>query len=274
MMGSRRLGGRRRWGAGRGLRAEDGGRRTEDGGRGRESVVQADEGECGSGGTFAAGGSGAAVDIGLGTQAGGTRSVPATSNEERRGWESVVVEESDVLACGGYLPERCFGGAGEGEAATDWADDVSNSETGSSDAEQAEHCEVGLDVGGVGEVTRDDQADGIDRGPEEGVVAGNCSTPVERERPTTVACGGTSAASGEKRENAPNEAIYERADVKRGGADFVSRAPAHPLRRRLRSIWPISDLSADELVVQPATHPLSPRPRESFLPLCRQCTKR
>ena len=44
----------------------------------------------------------------------------------------------------------------------------------------------------------------------------------------------------------PNEAIYERADVKRGGADFVSRAPAHPLRRRLRSIWPISDLSADE----------------------------
>jgi hypothetical protein len=28
----------------------------------------------------------------------------------------------------------------------------------------------------------------------------------------------------------------------------VWRAPAHPLRRRLRSIWPISDLSADELV--------------------------
>ena len=42
--------------------------------------------------------------------------------------------------------------------------------------------------------------------------------------------------------------------------------PAHPLRRRLRSIWPISDLSADELVVQPATHPLSPRPRESLPP--------
>ena len=60
-----------------------------------------------------------------------------------------------------------------------------------------------------------------------------------------------------------NEAIYERAVVKRGGADFVSRAPAHPLRRRLRSIWPISDPSAVESVVQPATHPLSPRPRES-----------
>src|SRR5208337_5384045 len=71
-----------------------------------------------------------------------------------------------------------------------------------------------------------------------------------------------------------NEAIYERAVVKRGGADFVSRVPAHPLRRRLRSILPISDLSADELVVQPATHPLSPRPREIAPPRCRQCTKR
>ncbi len=66
---------------------------------------------------------------------------------------------------------------------------------------------------------------------------------------------------------APNEAIYERAGVKRGGADFASRVPAHPLRRRLRSIWPISDLSADDSGVHPATHPLSPRPRESFLPL-------
>jgi hypothetical protein len=47
-----------------------------------------------------------------------------------------------------------------------------------------------------------------------------------------------------------NDPIYERGVVKRGGADFVSRAPAHPLRRRLRSIRPISDLSVDELVVQ------------------------
>jgi hypothetical protein len=64
-----------------------------------------------------------------------------------------------------------------------------------------------------------------------------------------------------------NEPIYERPGVKRGGADFASRVPAHPLRRRLRSIWQVSDLSADELVVHPATHPLSPRPRESSLPL-------
>jgi hypothetical protein len=62
-----------------------------------------------------------------------------------------------------------------------------------------------------------------------------------------------------------NEPIYERADVKRGGADFVSRASAHPLRRRLRSIWPISDLSADELVV--ATRNTSSEPEaEGGLP--------
>src|SRR6516165_10791442 len=65
---------------------------------------------------------------------------------------------------------------------------------------------------------------------------------------------------------AQNKPIYERRVVKRGGADFVSRVPAHPFRRRLRSIWPISDLSADDSGVHPATHPLSPRPRESFLP--------
>jgi len=68
--------------------------------------------------------------------------------------------------------------------------------------------------------------------------------------------------------------IYERAGVNRLGAGFASPASAHPLRRRLRSIWPISDLSADEVVVPPVTHPLSLRPRESFLPRCRQCTKR
>ena len=40
--------------------------------------------------------------------------------------------------------------------------------------------------------------------------------------------------------------------------------PAHPPRRRLRSILPTSHLPADELVRQPVTHPLSPRPRERF----------
>ena len=69
----------------------------------------------------------------------------------------------------------------------------------------------------------------------------------------------------------PIEAIYERPDVKRGGADFALRAPAHPLRRRLRSIGPISDLSVDEVAVPPAAHPLSPRPREGSLPQGRYC---
>jgi hypothetical protein len=42
-----------------------------------------------------------------------------------------------------------------------------------------------------------------------------------------------------------NEPIYERANVKRGGAEFSGAGFPHiPFRRRLRSIWPISDLSA------------------------------
>jgi transposase InsO family protein len=64
------------------------------------------------------------------------------------------------------------------------------------------------------------------------------------------------------------DAIYERAVVKRGRCRFRIAGRQHiPFRRRLRSIWPISDLSAHESVVQPAAHPLSPRPRESYLPL-------
>ena len=82
----------------------------------------------------------------------------------------------------------------------------------------------------------------------------------------TLFAGGTRNAAGGEARRIQNEPIYERAGVKRGGADFASRVPAHPLRRRLRSIWPISDRSADDSGVHPATHPLSPRPREIFLP--------
>jgi hypothetical protein len=50
--------------------------------------------------------------------------------------------------------------------------------------------------------------------------------------------------------------------------------PTHPLRRRLRSIWPISDRSSDDRVVHPAAHPLSLRPREITPPRHGRCTKR
>ena len=103
---------------GAGGRTEGGGRRTEDGnqggGRGQESFAQDREGDCGSGGLVAGGGSGAAVESGRETQADGTRSVPATRIGMGRGWDSVVVEESDVLACGGYLPEKYIGDCGRG----------------------------------------------------------------------------------------------------------------------------------------------------------------
>ncbi len=49
------------------------------------------------------------------------------------------------------------------------------------------------------------------------------------------------------------------------GAENLSRgAPAHPPRRRRRSIWPISDLARGQVSgrATPGTHPLSLRPRE------------
>ena len=102
--------------AGEGRRAEGGG--AEEGGReGSESLA-----ECSGGGAGLETGA-AHVQVNRETQADGTpfdgahdgRSVPAASNDKGRGWDSVVVEESDVLACGGYLPERYVGGAGDGD---------------------------------------------------------------------------------------------------------------------------------------------------------------
>src|SRR5208337_2451795 len=68
--------------------------------------------------------------------------------------------------------------------------------------------------------------------------------------------------------------IYERPVVKRGGADFVSQgsrtSPSPSASVDLAHLRPVRR----RFSVHPATHPLSPRPRESFLPQCRQCTKR
>src|SRR5262245_44810990 len=62
--------------------------------------------------------------------------------------------------------------------------------------------------------------------------------------------------------------IYERAFVKRGRCRFCSAGLPHiPLAVSVGRSGPSQTLAADELVVQPAVHPLSPRPRESFLSL-------
>jgi hypothetical protein len=62
------------------------------------------------------------------------------------------------------------------------------------------------------------------------------------------------------------DSIYERAFVKRGGADFVFRvsrtSPSPSASVDLAHLRPVRG----QLVVQPATHPLSPRPRESYPP--------
>src|SRR5208337_4401138 len=79
---------------------------------------------------------------------------------------------------------------------------------------------------------------------------------------------------GQTRKSCQNEPIYERPVVKRGGADFVSQgsrtSPSPSASVDLAHLRPVRR----RFSVHPATHPLSPRPRESFLPQCRQCTKR
>ncbi len=115
---------------------------------------------------FAAGSSGAAVETGRETQADGTPRVPATPDGKGRGWESVVVEESDILACGGYLPEKYLGGAGENEhdseaaAATALLDDAPNPGTASSESEEGGTCGAHLNGGGAGQVTQEGVGDG------------------------------------------------------------------------------------------------------------------
>src|SRR5208337_2811912 len=84
----------------------------------------------------------------------------------------------------------------------------------------------------------------------------------------------TSPDQYERAFNFGGDVIYERPVVKRGGADFVSQgsrtSPSPSASVDLAHLRPVRG----RFSVHPATHPLSPRPRESFLPQCRQCTKR
>ncbi len=152
--------------------------------------------------------------------------MPATSNAKGRGWDSVVVEDSDILACGGYLPEKYVGAAGDGgredEAAAPAAvedevaaaaaaalqDEVPILGTVGSELEEAKQCDVDLNTGGPSEVTHEGLAEDGDRGCDEqvGDHAGEGSTLVVRECPPTAACGGTYPTRGEG--NAPNEANF------------------------------------------------------------------
>ncbi len=178
-VGGERKAGRRAEGGGAGDLRSGGGRGLETRAQHGETRAEhaqggAGAGECGSGGPIADGTSGAAVESGRETPADGTRSVPATSKEKRRGWDSVVVEESDVLACGGYLPERYIGVAGGGDCEVEPAaaveEDVPSPGAGSSESEGAGTCDAELNAGGVGEVRQDELAEAADRGCDEGVA--------------------------------------------------------------------------------------------------------
>jgi hypothetical protein len=163
--------------------------------------------EAAGGGPDAACGSGAADEIGRETQADGTRSVPATPNRKGRGWDSVVVEESDILACGGYLPEKYLGGGGENDHDCEAAcadalpDDAPNPGTASSESEEGGTCDTHRNAGWVGEVTREGLAQDAELGCDDG--AGDAAEVVltvhVRECPP-------SAAGSSDCVSAPNEA--------------------------------------------------------------------
>jgi hypothetical protein len=261
-----------------------GGRQGQETGRERDQIGEPDEGDCGNDGRLAAGSSGAAVEICYEDQADGTRRVPATSEQRDRGWESVVVEESDVLACQGFLPERCTGIAGDIEPADALTDEMRNREAETSRLDQAGECEASLNAGCAAPVTQEAREEAVDPGPAEEFAE----------------VSGASQTS----EKAPNEANFrddvciaqheDAIDVPTNSAGFLgldnlqtkpsmrgrlsseavqilwSGVPAHPLRRRLQSIWLSSDLATDVRFVQPATHPLSLRLREIALPRYRQ----
>ncbi len=194
-------------GAKAGRRAEGGeaGDLRSGGGRGLETRGQL-LGECGNEGAIAEGCSGAAVESGRETPVDGTGSVPATPHLKARGWDSVVVEELDVVACGGYLPERCIaitgGGDCEAETAAGLENEVPTLEATSSDPQEGE---TNLERGG--EVTQEVRAEGGDLGCDErvGDGAGDWSARVDGERPASGAQeGGTAGKTAEKCENEAN----------------------------------------------------------------------
>jgi hypothetical protein len=127
-----------------------------------------------------------------------------------RGWESVVVVESDVLACGGFLPEKYTGSVGGGDIEAETAvvgeDEGQKLETVTSEAEGAETTSVAdVSAGGVGEVTQEERADAGALGCDEGVGGDGGLTLVDRGHPLTAAEGDSCPTTGEECVKLPNE---------------------------------------------------------------------
>jgi hypothetical protein len=131
----------------------------------------------GNGGQVAAGTSGAAVGNCRENQADGTRRVP-DSGQRDRGWDSVMIEDSDVVACRGFLPERYTGIAGDVEPAAVVEDEVSSCETGTAYCEAAGRCETGLNAGGAEAPMQEERKEAALQGQPEGVAegGGGCQT--------------------------------------------------------------------------------------------------
>jgi hypothetical protein len=146
-----------------------GGGQVQETGRERDQIGEPDGRSCGNDGQLAAGNSGAVAAIGREKEADGTRRVPGTTGTGDRGWESVVVEESDVLACQGFLPERFTGIAGESaiEPADALTVEGANCEAEASRLDEAGQYGTSLNAGCAAPVTREAREEAVDPGPTE-----------------------------------------------------------------------------------------------------------
>jgi hypothetical protein len=137
----------------------------------------------------------------------------AVSGPTVRGWESVVVEESDVVACGGFLPADRIGVAGDGETESEpevgLTDEGLNSEVAGSDPEDVGMGETVVNAGGDGGVAPVEPGDVAELGLA-GDGGDGSSTPVDR--------GGHPIA--------PNEAIFanEAISSRRSGSGCKRRS--------------------------------------------------
>ena len=199
-----------------------------------------------------------------GLAADGSRSEPATLGRTEKGWELVGVADSDVVACQGFLPERHVGvdadtrdrdaGAEEGGGHDGDAGVESDAQHGGVRVAGEGPCEVTAAVGGGVPVRLPSAAEGdasATRGAEfltnepkldQDVIATQSDDIVD-----VVANSDDFSGLDKLRTNPSMRGTLSSEAVQ----ILWSRVPAHPLRRRLRSIWPISDLAAYDWFCNP-----------------------
>jgi hypothetical protein len=164
------------------------------------------------------------------------------------------------------------------------ADGGANSEAETSRLDEARQCETDLNADCAAPVTQEDPEEAADRGAAEEVAENSGEGQTSEKAPTEPNfCDDVCIAQHQETIDVPaNSGGFPGLDNLQTKPSMRGRlsseavqilwsgVPAHPLRRRLQSIWLSSDLATDVRFVQPATHPLSLRLREIALPRYRQ----